>query len=123
MDSIECHPMFKKLKVELRDLKRDNRNLEKELAEAARENGILNATTDHACAKHIMLTNEKKKLTRENKLLVSDNNFLEDEIAMLKADEPRQCVCDSGRNPSDSRLELYSRVRNAGHDGRAGRRD
>ena len=95
MDSIECHPKFKKLKVELRNLKRDYRELEKELAEAVRENGILEATTDHACAKHIMLINEKKNLTKENKLLVSDNNFLEDEIAMLKADNARLAAeCD-----------------------------
>jgi hypothetical protein len=72
IDHVESHPKFKKLKVELRDLKRKNRELEKELGKA-------DSIVAEGCARHMRLTDENKRLRK-------DNADLEKEIADLTRD-------------------------------------
>jgi hypothetical protein len=77
VDHVESNPKFKKLKVELRDLKRENRELEKELGKARCDKDISDSMIAEGCARHA-------RLADENKLLRKDNALLEMEIFDLK---------------------------------------
>ena len=90
VERVQSHPKFKKLKADLVALGRENRDLEKELGNALRDNKVLKDENFKLSKGFSAAQAENSRLSEEKNVLLLENARLKDENAALRDDYAKE---------------------------------